>query len=545
MWTPRVSGPDRVMCNAMESPAELTELLRGQSSSFLPVAHVSDIESKYAPWLLNWSIANVNCLKRHVYTCELMARGHIQIGLKVKDATASRPFQITLRCMAVWEAACNGKGIHTAPCGCAKVDKVFGDGHWAEFIKRHPLPEPPPAPLPISAPAPPPTAPERTLPECCPDCPSRKALAELQSLLQHLRLVTDQILPSQSSQSSHVSETMKEAFSTSRTITAPPLPVPVSLAIEPEPQQKKSKKGGVCRYCGGEGASDLCIGDIKSLMGPDGKAAHEMDAEAIYQHLLIHRICKKPECKARGARPFIDYKNRQTYCMICRAVRARNGGGEMCGRCEGMERMMQANPTVHKEAFVTCMVALKCLVREVQDLVICQQGTHEVVTITDTQGRRHVFDIGFHHDTPHTHTEPEQETMIDDSAFQAFRIYHILVNVTDIEHPTMGRGLCYRLDALRRWVIFALRYGDRLPESESVHEWRMFFDYSISPSGQVKIIQGPPAGLVTPHEFATDVLAGHISIQAKGARGAVRPHMFSYVDRAKTDVRGLFPMLKF
>ena len=220
--------------------------------------------------------------------------------------------------------------------------------------------------------------------------------------------------------------------------------------------------------------------------------------------------------------PFFDTYSIYKQCMICRS-RYVQGSRLSCADCHIGE--FQQNHAEYKLPLHRCITLIAHSVREVMSIQTSYDmdpnciHKHEypvgeygkidfLANIKDEQGRTHMFAIEVMASKVEELTKLPHKMLAAKQNIKPFKSYFVCLDIKD------GNGSEYtlleKLEILRRWMIFAIRYGDYLP---SINMWWLFAtgrdtyvtsdtDYNAFYRNPLKLFNAPKAGV--DWEFCTD-----------------------------------------
>ena len=267
----------------------------------------------------------------------------------------------------------------------------------------------------------------------------------------------------------------------------------------------------------------------------------EIDAKKFNKGVLNHhRYCA--DCIKLNDNPYIfDTANRNVMCMICRTRRATNAK-LYCAFCRVDD--FQTGHATFKKPLHYAFKLLEHTVMEIEKVETSTdwdsndifKGEYNVgdlgsidylLKITTTDKKVHMFAIevmATKVETLHTHVHKYREAM---ARIKPDKTY---VVAFDIANCGGGLKLEEKIDVFRRWVIFAIRYANKLP---NMNNWWLFPTrnaYACPENTElfykqpVRISQAPK-GIKSNWEFASDAFAGHVGQITKRT---VKPDVFAY-----------------
>lgn len=301
--------------------------------------------------------------------------------------------------------------------------------------------------------------------------------------------------------------------------------------------------------------------DLKNCKQPyKNKDPRRRKAILIYDNVLTtNMVCRNPLCLVDTFH--IDKANRFKFCIICRIQRVQSNG-ECCSECAPHCANMATNHATDKIAFKKAMMLLQHTVYDINQVRFhneyqVSQGTaiDTVIEIDDIRNHKHVFVIEFQNTCKEDVSTLTHKYAQVCKTFNPYRSYIFCVRIGDVNiEPNYTHA--QRLDIVRRWIILAIIYGDKLPLR---NHWWFFWNNPTTTSGASPLkpseykspfmneavikINYPPEGIKSDWEFATDMLAGHITPLKKkrDADGNLKKHVFSWIkehQKAPTTVLG-------
>lgn len=322
-----------------------------------------------------------------------------------------------------------------------------------------------------------------------------------------------------------------------------------------------------CRFCrDNKTGTFLCLNLMRGKVGKaNNKDPRTVSAKNMHNvYLFPNMVCDKKQCMISAHCNLLDYRHRPNYCVYCR-VKRRKTNMVVCSNCEPHEKPCQINHANNKMLIYTALSVLRETM-PIRSIEIMEEKdprrdaenrgkpnvdagnesgpVDSLVIVTDEQDRKFLFVIELQNSKDEyvpTLTHKFGQFCLNEDPFRAFLICFRLMG----PHSVVTK-FAHRVDMLRRWIIFAVRYGEHLPV---YNHWWMFWEgqdnplqnttYPLSPfmSQAVIRIQGPPKGILSDWEFASDIYAGHMKVK-KAAE-----HPFAYVmgdESAEVDVKELF-----
>jgi hypothetical protein len=278
---------------------------------------------------------------------------------------------------------------------------------------------------------------------------------------------------------------------------------------------------GHCKKCGGGGK--IVINHVLFDVMKVERAREMNNRDFISKFVNESKYCKtcKDSMTSICSSPFIDCYSIYSICMICRSRRT-SKSNKSCTECKITN--FQENHAEFKLPLHMCVDLIQHSVREVRNVTTSYSmdpnaiHKHEysvgeygkidfLVNILDEEERIHMFAIEVMASKVEELTKLPHKMLAAKQKIKPYKTYIICLDIKD------GDGCPYtlleKLDILRRWMIFAIRYHMYLP---SINMWWMFpygrdaytihQDYHPLYKNPLKIYHAP-AGDVN-WEFCTD-----------------------------------------
>lgn len=230
------------------------------------------------------------------------------------------------------------------------------------------------------------------------------------------------------------------------------------------------------------------------------------------------------ECKTEmGIVPggFFDTRNKHDQCMLCRTSRVAKSTNS-CSSCAIIS--LQTNHAEFKQPLQNCMKLLEhtveCIAKVTTSFDMDPNGIHKheypvdeygkidfLIEVIDNDDNKHMFAIEVLASKTEDMRLMPHKMLRAKQKLNPFRSYFVMFDIQDrnIEYSCLER-----LEILRRWIIFAVKYYEYLP---SINLWSLFSEgrkpFTVNDNHHTfyhhpVVISHAPKGLVVDWEFCVD-----------------------------------------
>ena len=287
---------------------------------------------------------------------------------------------------------------------------------------------------------------------------------------------------------------------------------------------------GKCKKCGAhtritkKGDETRCVPPwiVYNIMSKYGVRDSMCHTDFISKVLNENKYCA--ECKSgMGIIPggFFDTRNKYESCMLCRTARVTKATNS-CSSCAIIN--LQTNHAEFKEPLQNCVKLLEhtvdCIEKVTTSFDMDPNGIHKheypvdefgkidfLIEVTDIDDNKHMFAIEVLASKTEDMRIMPHKMLRAKQKLNPFRSYFVML---DIQDRSIEYSCLERLEILRRWIIFAVRYYEYLP---STNMWWFFSDgrrpYSVSDCHHTfyhnpVVISHAPKGIALDWEFCVD-----------------------------------------